>query len=157
MRICTCFFCFFGNLMLDFLYKKTSSGDVYKPFRYHEIWECEWKQQYQQTQYNTKTLALSCQKDRKNKYKYACGLMTKQTLTHTLIDESIYLISCLHSSHTYFDSPILKTVDVETALALLTDGYQTLGQHKHVIFISSIILSVFYCSVICGWPDHCMF
>ena len=30
----------------------------------------------------TKTLALSCQKDRKNKYKYACGLMTKQTLTH---------------------------------------------------------------------------
>ena len=24
----------------------------------------------------TKTLALSCQKDRKNKYKYACGLMT---------------------------------------------------------------------------------
>ena len=30
----------------------------------------------------TKTLALSCQKDRKNKYKYACGLMTKKTHTH---------------------------------------------------------------------------
>ena len=28
----------------------------------------------------TKTQALSCQKDRKNKYKYACGLITKQTL-----------------------------------------------------------------------------
>jgi len=25
---------------------------IYKPYRYHEIWECEWKQQYQQTQYD---------------------------------------------------------------------------------------------------------
>ena len=24
----------------------------------------------------------NCQKDKKNKYKYACGLMTKQTHTH---------------------------------------------------------------------------
>ena len=41
----------------------------------------------------TKTLALSCQKDRKDKYKYACGLMTKQTLTHPCV--GAYEISCL--------------------------------------------------------------
>jgi DNA polymerase type B, organellar and viral len=26
--------------------------EIYKPYRYHEIWECEWKQQYTQTQYD---------------------------------------------------------------------------------------------------------
>ena len=40
------------------------------------------KTELEALKYFTKTLALSCQKDRKNKYKYACGLMTKQTLTH---------------------------------------------------------------------------
>ena len=33
----------------------------------------------------TKTQALSCQKSRKNKYKYACGLMTEQTHTPTQV------------------------------------------------------------------------
>ena len=38
----------------------------------------------------TKTQALSYQKDRKNKCKYACGLMTKQIHTHTHASNDSY-------------------------------------------------------------------
>ena len=54
-----------------------------------------------QTVMFTKTLALSCQKDRKNKYKYACGLMTKQTHTHT------------HASNDSYEHPPTLTFELE--------------------------------------------